>query len=218
MLYLYIGLAVAAAYLAGSVPFGFITAKVVKGIDIREKGSGNIGATNVGRVMGKPWGVAVFLLDFCKGFLPVFFFVRILRLVTGPENIGELCGNIVMVLTGLAVLIGNMFPVFLKFKGGKGVAASSGIFCALSWKVVLTAFVVWVVIVLVSKYVSLGSIIAAGLSPFLFILYGYSEALTVGLPFTLFAAVMAVLVAVRHKSNIQRLIQGTENKVLAKKE
>jgi glycerol-3-phosphate acyltransferase PlsY len=122
-----------------------------------------------------------------------------------------------MVLTGLAVFLGNLFPLFLKFKGGKGVATSTGIFCALNWKVLITLFAIWVVIVLVSRYVSAASITAAVLLPVCFIGYEFQDAFNSRVPVTVFAAVVAVLVVVKHRSNIKRLLNGTENKVLVKK-
>ena len=204
-----------AAYLLGSVPFGLIVARIVGGIDIREKGSGNIGATNVGRILGKKWGATVFILDFAKGFVPTFFFVSA---VGGVCDMDGFTTNLARVLTGLSAILGHTFPVFLAFKGGKGVATSAGVLCALQWVVVVIAGVVWGAVVLSFRYVSLGSIVSAVSVPVVFVVLERETAFSENLPLTLFCCVLTVLVIVRHRSNIGRLIAGNENRVLSRKE
>ncbi|HSR87485.1 MAG TPA: glycerol-3-phosphate 1-O-acyltransferase PlsY, partial [Pontiella sp.] len=139
----------AAAYLLGAVPFGLLVAKM-HGVDIRSKGSGNIGATNVFRVIGKGWGIFTFVLDALKGFIPAFFFPVI-------GNVDPVYG----VLFGFASIVGHTFPVYLKFKGGKGVATSAGMLLGVAPLAVGVGFLSWVICMVVSRYVSLSSIVAA---------------------------------------------------------
>ncbi len=188
------------AYLFGAIPFGLLVAKS-QGIDIREKGSGNIGATNVFRVVGKGWGVFTLVLDALKGFLPAYFF---------PLAAG--CGSDYGVLFGMAAILGHSFPVYLKFKGGKGVATSAGMLLGVAPLAVAFGFVCWVVCLAVSRYVSLSSILAA-------LLVGASvwfmdKPLAVKLALT----ALAVLVVWLHRANIRRLLNGTEHRFGKKKE
>lgn len=214
MLYLYTGLFIIIAYLTGAVPFGLITAKLAGNIDIREKGSGNIGATNVGRILGKKWGIAVFILDFAKGFGSVFFSVLFVRMLMRNTATAPSAGQMVQVLAGLAAISGHIFPVYLKFKGGKGVATSAGVFCAVSWKVLVIMLAVWVMLVLITRYVSVASVSAAVLAPVIYIVFQRDRAFSSGLSVFVFTCIMALLVVFSHRSNIRRLLNGTENKVL----
>lgn len=185
------------SYILGSIPFGLLMTRLVKGVDIREYGSGNIGATNAYRVMGFGMGVMVALLDISKG----YFSVLLARKVFGPEAI------LVLILAGLVAIAGHNWSIFLKFDGGRGVATSVGILINLLPKTVLIAFFVWLVIVLTTRYVSLGSIVSAILIPILAILFN-SPPIYVGL-----GVVIAVFVVYRHRPNIQRLLAGEENKI-----
>ena len=133
---------VVGAYLIGSVPFGYIFAKAVRGIDIRTEGSGNIGATNVGRVLGRGWGIVVFVLDVLKGFVPVLTALLVHQLKIGAAEL-----PLAVVLTGLAAIAGHNWPVFLRFKGGKGVATSCGVFVAVFPLGLLISLGVWVLAV-----------------------------------------------------------------------
>jgi conserved hypothetical integral membrane protein TIGR00023 len=190
-------------FLLGSVPFAYVISKAVAGIDIRKVGSGNVGATNVARVLGWKWGSLVFLLDALKGFLPVF----IVRLLV-PYNI-ELA-----LATGLAPILGHVFTPFLGFKGGKGVATSLGVFLALSPVGVLIGFMVWIITVLLTGYVSLGSLLGS-LSAFLWILF--LDPNRTSLPFLVISAIVVALIWFRHRGNIRRLIRGEEPKIWEKK-
>ena len=181
------------AYLIGSVPTGYLLSSV-SGIDIREAGSGNIGATNVGRVVGWKAGLITLLADAGKGFIPAFFSVQ---LGFDPE---------VSALTALAAFIGHLYPVFLKFKGGKGVATALGCLAGLAPLIAGYLTLVFLVIVLVTRWVSLGSLCAAALAPLLFWLFSYDPAIT------WMSLIMGILIIVRHRENIQRLISGGENK------
>lgn len=191
------------AYLAGSAPFAYLVAKAVRGIDIREVGSGNVGATNVGRALGRRWGILVFALDVLKGFLPTLAAHLLHRESALPLGVA---------LTGFAAVAGHNWPVFLKFKGGKGMATSCGVFLAVFPLGLLIAMGVWVATVAITRYVSVGSMVAAAalLISALFLRnrpFGEGEFLTA------LAAVAAALSIVRHRSNIARLVQGTENRI-----
>jgi acyl phosphate:glycerol-3-phosphate acyltransferase len=193
---------VSVAYLLGSIPFGFLLVLLVNKEDIRAKGSGNIGATNVLRSGAKGLGVLTFLLDGAKGYAAVavaYFLGR---------NQGAATFNNLAILAALFVILGHMFPVWLRFKGGKGVATAFGAFLALCPLAALSAFVLWLAIVALTRYVSLASILAALVLPFLTLWlspgkYGYVTGAVV------FVCCWSVIV--KHRQNIQRLMQGTEH-------
>ncbi|MDK1032631.1 MAG: glycerol-3-phosphate 1-O-acyltransferase PlsY, partial [Planctomycetia bacterium] len=201
------------AYLLGSVPFGFIIGKF-RGVDIREHGSRNIGATNCGRVCGKPWGVLAFVLDVAKGYLPV---LSVLCFGMGLEYT-ELSVErfyLLVIIVALCAILGHVFPVWLKFKGGKAVATSLGVLLAIPQLrlIALGALGVWVIALLVSRYVSVASTAAAvGFGAAYFI--WYREQIVEPLLFlSIFVALILVLVIVRHIPNYKRLARGTENRV-----
>ncbi|MGQ3685846.1 MAG: glycerol-3-phosphate 1-O-acyltransferase PlsY [Candidatus Loosdrechtia sp.] len=191
------------SYFIGSIPFGFLVTRMVKGIDIRQYGSGNPGATNVGRVLGKPYGVLVFILDMQKGFLPVFLFER---LFSGYGH------NLPLLLCGLGVICGHTFPLFLGFKGGKAVATGCGVFLWLAPLPLLISAGVWLLTVSLSRYISLGSMLSAISLVVCLIILG-KDPFGEGLYLTLFSLCIAILLFLRHKSNIKRIINGTENKI-----
>ncbi len=192
-------LLISIAYIIGSIPTGYLIVKLLTGKDIREIGSGNIGATNVRRILGLKWFFIVLFLDALKGFLPVFVAQNLTR--TGAE--------IIPVLTGLSAISGHTFTIFLKFKGGKGVATGLGVFSALSPFSIFSCVVVFVVLLFMFKYISLGSITAAFLLPIFIFIYGESG--EYGFIFIL-AILAAAFVIYKHTDNIKRLIEGTENK------
>jgi glycerol-3-phosphate acyltransferase PlsY len=213
----YIVVAVA-AYLLGSIPFGFLVAKA-KGIDIRSVGSGNIGATNAMRVLGKPVGIFVLLMDALKGIAACFAGALIyvwfdyhypgLR----PVNIsattnGQMMWDRFTIIAGIFAVLGHNYTCWLKFKGGKGIATTAGVYLALAPWAVLVALIVFILAVLITKYVSVGSIFAAIALP-----------LTVWImsPQSLFLCIvttaLGALAIYKHKSNIQRLMGGTENRL-----
>lgn len=183
------------SYLAGAVPFGLLFSRMV-GKDVREEGSGNIGATNVNRVLGKKLGLLTLICDVAKGFIPVFVASLILPMNENWELFVGLCG--------LATVLGHMFPVYLGFKGGKGVATALGVFLFFSPMAIAIALAVFIVVVVSSGFVSAGSLAAAGLIPFLIVFFGGSSS-------TFFcAAVIAALIWIKHSSNIARLKKGEE--------
>jgi len=191
---LYVLILTSFAYLIGSIPFGLLISKA-KGVDIRKQGSGNIGATNVLRCLGKPLGIACFVLDALKGYLPAAFF-PILGLIEPTFGI----------LFGAAAILGHNFPVFLKFKGGKGVATSAGVLLGVAPLAVGVGILVWVVVFYTSGYVSLGSIIAALAVVIIGWTVGYGPAIASAL------TLLGALTIWRHRENIKRLIAGTEHK------
>ena len=187
------------AYIIGSIPTGYIIVKLFTGQDIRTIGSGSTGATNVKRVMGKKWFFTVMILDAIKGALPV---VLTKVLTTSFAQIGLL-----PVLASVAVILGHSKSIFLKFTGGKSVASGVGTILALNWMVGLIIAGIWATITYVSKYVSLGSIIALAISPFL--MFMFHEPLA----YIIYCAIGALYIIHLHRENIQRLIKGEENKV-----
>jgi glycerol-3-phosphate acyltransferase PlsY len=202
--------AVLLAYLMGSIPFGLLIART-QGIDIREHGSKNIGATNVWRVLGKKWGLLTFACDAGKGILAV---AAAHRLAAGvPAEQAALAG----VLAALGCILGHSFPVWLGFKGGKGVATSLGVLLGLMPLASLAVLLLWAAVFGISRYVSLASIAAAiALPPVTAFLLktGHLQ----GWVHFHFACVAAALVAWRHRENIRRLAAGTENRFGRKKE
>lgn len=187
------------AYLIGSVPTGYIIVKLATGQDIRTIGSGSTGATNVKRVMGKKWFFITLLLDALKGALPV---VLAKIFAASFTDIGLL-----PVLAAIAVILGHSKSIFLKFTGGKSVASGVGTILALNWIVGLIIAAIWGLITYTSKYVSLGSIIALALSPFLMWVFKAPVA------YIVYCALGAIYIIWLHRTNIQRLIKGEENKV-----
>ena len=199
------GLAVAVgAYLIGSIPSGFLIGRI-KGVDLREVGSGNIGATNALRVLGKKWGYMVFAADFLKGFFAVAITLAATSILELPDAI--LAG----IIAGIFAMIGHIFPVWLGFKGGKGIATAGGIMLGLFPIVVfLVGILVWFALFYGTRYVSVASIGAAlslPVSSVVLMLFGLCDWRLV-----LIAAMMCALAIWRHKSNIERLVAGTEKK------
>lgn len=189
-----------AAYVVGGFPSGLVIGKGIYKTDIRRYGSHNTGATNAYRVLGPVGGAAVLLLDICKGLFGVFM--------------GKMAGTLFpeyavyfMIAGGLLAIIGHSCSVFLKFKGGKGVATGLGVILFLAPVETVIVFIVWAIIVALTKIVSLGSIIGAVLVPILMVVFGEP------LPVIIFGLCAALLVVIRHKDNIVRLLQGKELKV-----
>ena len=190
---------VISAYIIGSIPTGYIIVKVFTGEDIRTIGSGSTGATNVKRVMGKKWFFITLLLDAFKGALPVVLAALFAKTFTGI--------GLLPVLAAVAVILGHSKSIFLKFTGGKSVASGVGTILALNWQVGLIIAAIWAVITFFTRYVSVGSIIALALSPF--IMWAFKAPVA----YIWYCALGALYIIYLHRSNIQRLIKGEENKV-----
>jgi glycerol-3-phosphate acyltransferase PlsY len=193
------------SYLLGSIPAGDIAGKL-GGVDVRSVGSGNPGFTNVLRALGPRWAVPVLIVDIAKGALAVLF-------VAGVVGAGAAPGPTwTAILAGLAAVAGHNWPVFARFKGGRGVATACGVFAAMAPLATLAAALLWLALVLSTGYVSLGSIAAAALLPWAI----WFEAKLLGqarpIELTVTAAAVALMVVVRHRANIGRLLNGTENR------
>jgi glycerol-3-phosphate acyltransferase PlsY len=189
-----------AAYLLGSIPFGLLVAKVFGGGDVRKAGSGNVGATNVTRVAGPFAGVLTLILDAAKGSVAVWLAAHLS---------GQAAGC--MIAAGLAALIGHCFPVWLRFRGGKGVATAAGMFLMLSPLALLGSVLLFLIVVASTRYVSLGSIAAAAAMPLLiYFLWAPHHAPPLIVTFGAFAA--AMLVVYKHDANVQRLVEGRESR------
>ena len=199
------------SYLLGSIPFGYLLA-ITKGIDIRTEGSGNIGATNVSRVLGRKYGLIIFFLDMFKAFAAVFFVPLLfsgIKFPTTPDNL-------LVILCGFSAILGHAFPIFLRFQGGKAVATCFGVFIWLAPLAVGISFGAWVITVLVSCYVSLGSMIGT-LALAVVLVLVLDSPFGDNIYLMLLSVAVTILVIAKHTSNIKRIISGTEKKVFAKK-
>ncbi len=189
-------------YLIGSVPSGYLAGKFLKGIDIREHGSGNIGTTNVFRILGWKFGVLVFFADFLKALI----FIQIVKWHFLTNQ------SFLLIFAALVVILGNIFPIFLKFRGGKGVASAAGLFVGLCPVAFLVAFIVFGLTVATTRYVSLGSLLAT-LALFLANLYFYFTGSADLLAILVLTGLIAIFIWLKHISNIKRLFNGTELKI-----
>ncbi|MCP4257782.1 MAG: glycerol-3-phosphate 1-O-acyltransferase PlsY [Planctomycetes bacterium] len=210
-MYLIFAPAVIGAYLLGSIPFGLLIAKA-HGKDLRSIGSGNIGATNVSRALGRKWAYVCFALDVLKGLVPMM----VTMIIAKPAGIVML---LLWLVVGCAAISGHIFPIYLKFKGGKGVATSFGVALGL-WPYyticALFAIVIWVVVVLIWRYVSLASIAGSVSFPLVLILaiiLRQSWDLFNLWPLLVAATAIPLMVIIRHRENIKRLLAGTESKI-----
>ena len=211
------------SYLLGSIPFGYLLVRIFRKEDVRLTGSGNIGATNVARTGSKGLAVATLLLDALKGYAAVMFAFWMAgrhRFQGQPltslydQSTQLMDSRTVFLLAALAAfmaILGHVFTVWLRFKGGKGVAAAAGSFIALAPRAMLVVFVLFVLVVALTRYVSLGSIVAGAAFPLCVWWLGPAERTTA--PILLLVAASSLLIIVRHKDNIRRLLAGTENRV-----
>jgi glycerol-3-phosphate acyltransferase PlsY len=208
------------SYLVGSIPNSIIVSKLVRGIDIREHGSGNAGGTNVMRVIGWRYGMVVILLDALKGIIAV---ILIARLHYGPlpfENVSPFDDfTLVQIIAGVAAVIGHIWSIFAEFKGGKGIATALGMLTMLITVEMLIAMGVFLIVVIISKYISLGSLVAAVSIPIVLffrenILHDHINGYNTILPFVIF---LTLLVIYTHRKNLVRIFNGTENKFSFKK-
>lgn len=197
-------------YLFGSFPAGYFAGRIT-GVDIRSAGSGNIGATNVLRVLGKRWGYAVFFADAFKGFAAV----RLTLFLTDRLTFAHAYAGYFTILAAVACVAGHSFPIWLRFKGGKGVATSAGALFGLMPFAVLTVFLVWVIIFETTRYVSVASIIAASSLPIVVGLFMRWKIIE-GIGLLYLSIVMAILVVWRHRTNFSRLRSGTEQRFTRK--
>jgi acyl phosphate:glycerol-3-phosphate acyltransferase len=188
----------AAGYLLGSIPFGYLIARLVGGRDIRSEGSGNIGATNVTRSLGLSAGLATLALDAGKGAAAVWLAARLSAWAPVP-----------MALAAIGAILGHLFPVWLKFRGGRGVATAIGAFLVIGWMATLADLAVWVAAMAIWRFASLSSILWAALLP-LFLYWLYAPGHHPAEILSLAAVISALLIVWRHRTNLERLIEGTE--------
>ena len=196
-----ISIAAAVSYLIGAIPCGLLIG-LSKGIDIRKVGSGNIGATNVTRSVSPLAGKICFFCDFLKGMLPALLAQFLIP--SAPATAAIICG--------LASVVGHMFPIYLKFKGGKGVSTAAGAILALSPLALIGAALVWVITFFTSRYVSLASIFAATSMPVFLIVLSLCKVSKASIPEIILFILLAILTVLKHSSNIKRLREGTENR------
>ena len=191
------------AYLCGSIPTAYIAVYAVKRVDIREFGSGNVGASNAMRLIGKAWGVGILLFDAIKGLVPVLLVLHVF--FNGDSQVQRYA-----LIAALAALVGHVFPVWLAFRGGKGVATGLGVMTALMPLAVAIALPVFILVVAISRYISLGSIVAAALLPGLFFI---NHQLPADSELFVFVCIACIFVIYKHKSNIRRIFAGEENRL-----
>ncbi len=203
------------AYCIGSINFSVIISKKVAGFDIREKGSGNAGSTNMLRSVGKKAAAITLLCDILKGVVSI-----VISIIIG-NLIGEINKELLLQIAGIAVVIGHTFPIFFGFKGGKGVATSLGILLISNWKIGLICLVFALVLMALTRMVSLGSCGAAVLFPVLTLFINDSYTVLTngkkGSTYLIYSVILAIIVLYNHRSNIKRLLNGTESKLSFKK-
>jgi len=185
------------SYLIGSFPSAYLMGRLIKNIDIRNFGSGNVGATNAFRVLGKKYGIITLLIDLLKGFIPVF----VIKFIVSENFLTY------QIVSGFCLILGHIFTVFLKFKGGKGVATSAGFLIAVSPVPMFFTILVFLITLAATRYVSLGSIIAALTYPIFTYIWNQP------LQLKILSVILALIIVVKHKSNIIRIINGVENKI-----
>ena len=206
--YIIVGLV---AYLLGSISFSIIISKKMAGFDVREKGSGNAGATNMLRSVGKKAAALTLLGDALKGVVAILFAVIVGAIAKNSDK------ALLVQLAGILVVVGHTFPIFYGFKGGKGVATSLGVLLMTNWKIGLICLVFALVLMALTKMVSMGSVGAAILFPVLVLFINTNFIVTEGSGYFVYSIILAALVAFNHRSNIQRILNGTENKLSFKK-
>ena len=194
-------IAVLLSYLLGAVPFGFLMVRFLKGEDLRTIGSGNIGATNAMRALGKPLGVAAFFLDFAKGWIPVALIAPAF-VSDGTEN-----PMILAVLCGAAAVVGHVFPIYLRFKGGKAVATGCGAIVGVDPVIFLIGGVVWLATLAITRFVGLASMLMGVAFPVVALVRGHGAWVVAG------TGALAALILARHRSNLLRMIDGTEPRI-----
>ena len=199
------------AYAIGSINFSVIISKKVAGFDVREKGSGNAGSTNMLRTVGKKAAALTLVCDILKGVVSIGIAVVLGGMVDNTNK------ELLVQIAGIAVVIGHTFPIFFGFKGGKGVATSLGVLLMTNWQIGLICLVFALVLMALSKMVSLGSVGAAILFPVLVLFIHTNFTVSEGSSYLIYSIILAVIVAFNHRSNIKRILNGTENKLSFKK-
>ena len=203
------------AYLIGSVNFSILISKKVAGFDLREKGSGNAGTTNVLRTVGKGAAVVTLILDILKGVVAIYFAFLYSKIVLWLAHI-NLDNSILVQLAGIFVIIGHTFPIYFGFKGGKGVATALGILLTTNYQIGLICLVFALVLIALTRMVSVGSLAAAVLFPVLTLFLAQDNFIAPG-NYIIYSIIIALIVIFNHRTNIKRLLEGNENKISFKK-
>lgn len=199
------------AYLIGSINFSVIFSKKIAGFDVREKGSGNAGATNMLRSVGKSAAVFTLICDILKGVVSIGIAILL-------GNVFKIENKALLVqLSGILVIVGHTFPIFFKLKGGKGVATSLGVLLMTNWQIGLICLVFALILMILTKMVSLGSVGAAILFPVLVIFIRDNFTVSQGSNYIIYSIILAIIVLFNHRGNIKRILSGTENKITLKK-
>lgn len=199
------------AYLIGSISFSVIISKKMAGFDVREKGSGNAGATNMLRSVGKKAAVLTLLGDALKGVVAILFAIIVGAIAKDLDK------ALLVQLAGIFVVVGHTFPIFFGFKGGKGVATSLGVLLMTNWQIGLICLVFALVLMALTRMVSMGSVGAAILFPILVLFIHTNYTISEGSSYLIYSIILALIVAFNHRANIQRILNGTENKLSFKK-
>ena len=199
------------AYLIGSISFSVIISKKMAGFNVREKGSGNAGATNMLRSVGKKAAILTLLGDALKGVVAILFAIIVGAIAKSADK------SLLVQIAGILVVVGHTFPIFFGFKGGKGVATSLGVLLMTNWKIGLICLVFALVLMAVTRMVSLGSIGAAVLFPVLVLFIHTNFTISEGSSYFVYSVILAAIVIFNHRANIQRILNGTENKLSFKK-
>ena len=199
------------AYLLGSISFSVIISKKLAGFDVREKGSGNAGATNVLRSVGKKGALLTLLGDALKGVVAILFAILVGAIAKNADK------SLLVQIAGILVGVGHTFPIFFGFKGGKGVATSLGVVLTTNWKIGLICLVFALILMALTRIVSMGSVGAAILFPVLVLFMPTNFTISDGSSYLIYSIILAVIVVFNHRSNIKRILSGTENKLSFKK-
>ena len=201
------------AYAIGSISFSVIISKKMAGFDVRKKGSGNAGSTNVLRTVGKKAAIITLICDILKGI------VAIIIAVIAGNIINNIDKALLVQIAGIFVIIGHTFPIFFEFKGGKGVATALGVLLITNWKIGLICLIFALIIIILTKMVSVGSMGAAILFPILTLFIGQNFIVpATGFKYFMYSLILALIVIFNHRENIKRIMNGTENKISFKKE
>lgn len=211
-----LGVVLVLSYLVGSIPSSIWVGKLVKGVDIRDYGSGNAGATNTFRLLGWQPGVAVLAIDFFKGFASSLWISQLAYYIgAGPVTLFDFwsMGSFLAITCGIAAVVGHMFPLYANFDGGKGMATAAGMLCGIEPVSVGIAAVVFLIVLLTSRFVSLASLASAFVYPLVLVVLRYVYGWDIDGSILIFAGIIGLAIIIKHKGNIKRLLDGTENKV-----
>ena len=204
------------SYLVGSIPSSIWVGKIVKGVDIRDHGSGNAGATNTFRLLGWQPGVAVLAIDFFKGFASSLWISQVAyHIGAGPVTLFDFWSldPFLSITCGIAAVVGHMFPLYANFDGGKGMATAAGMLCGIEPVSVVIAAGFFLIVLLTSRFVSLASLVAAFVYPLVLVVLRYGYGWDIDGSILIFAGIIGLAIIIKHKENIKRLINGTENKI-----